>query len=81
MEGRITYLLFMFTVGRIVVQTVCNSRKMFTCGKYAPCTIVTAEGKLWFLKLSDLQIDLFDHAMFSRENFSCLFRIYEHVCR
>ena len=74
MEGRITYLLFMFTVGRIVVQTVCNSRKMFTCGKYA-------EGKLWFLKLSDLQIDLFDHAMFSRENFSCLFRIYEHVCR
>ncbi|XP_044181464.1 glutamate receptor 2-like isoform X1 [Acropora millepora] len=32
MEGRITHLLFMFTVSRIVVQTKCTSRKMFTCG-------------------------------------------------
>ncbi|XP_015753332.1 PREDICTED: glutamate receptor 2-like isoform X2 [Acropora digitifera] len=32
MQGRITYLLFLFTVGRIVVQTVCTSQKVFTCG-------------------------------------------------
>ncbi|XP_067046387.1 glutamate receptor 4-like isoform X2 [Acropora muricata] len=32
MEGRITYLFFVFAVGRIVVQTVCTSQKMFTCG-------------------------------------------------
>ncbi|XP_067046394.1 glutamate receptor 2-like isoform X1 [Acropora muricata] len=32
MEGRITYLLFLFTVGRIVVQTGSTSQKVFTCG-------------------------------------------------
>ena len=58
MKGRITYLLFMFIVGRIIIQTACTSRKMFTCGKSAHCTIVMTEEKVWSLKLSDLQIDL-----------------------
>ena len=59
MEGRIIHLLFMFTVSRIVVQTKCTSRKMFTCGKSAHCVIVKTEEKVWPLKSSDLQIDLF----------------------
>ena len=58
MEGRINYLLFMFTVGRILVKTVCTSQKMFTCGKSAHCAIVITEEKVWPLKLSDLP-DLF----------------------
>ena len=59
MEGRITYLLFMFTVGRIVVQTKCTSRKMFSCGKSVHCNIIITEEKVWPLKSTDLQIDLF----------------------
>ena len=47
MDGRITYLLLMFTFGRIVVQTVCSSREMFTCGKSVHCTIVVTEEKVW----------------------------------
>ena len=47
MDRRITYLLFMFTFGRIVVKTVCSSWEMFTCGKSAHCTIGIKEDKVW----------------------------------
>ena len=54
MEGRITYLFFVFAVGRIVVQTVCTSQKMFTCGKSAHSSVVITEEKVWPLKSADL---------------------------
>ena len=82
MEGRTTYLLFMFTVGRIVEQTVCTSQKMFTCGKSAHCTIVITEEKVWPLKLTDLQIDLIAFLIqitsCFRGNFSLVFS--EFIC-
>ena len=85
MEGRIAHLLFMFIVGRIVVQTKCTSRKMFTCGKSAHCAIVhDNRGKSMAIKIvrSSNRPVCFpnaDHVMFWRE-FFCLFRIYFYVC-
>ena len=60
MEERMTYLLFMFTVGRFVIQTLCTSQKKFTCGKSAHCTIVITEEKVWPIDLFSLYI-LFSH--------------------
>ena len=85
MDGRITYLLFMFTLGRVVVQTKCTSRKMFTCGKSAHCTIVHDGGKRMAIKIvrsSNKPICFCntDYVMVSREIFSCLFKIYEYIC-
>ena len=54
MEGRITYWLFLFTVGRVVVQTGSTSQKVFTCGKSVHSSIVITAGKVWPLKSSDL---------------------------
>ena len=84
MKGRITYLLFMFTINQIVVPTVCNARKRFTCGKYAHCTIVMTKEKCIAIKIirSSKRPVCFpnaDHVMFSREIFSCLFRIYAYI--
>ena len=65
MEGRITYLLLMFTFGQILVQTVCTSREMFTCGKSAHCTIVAVD-KAWPLNFqlhSKVKVNIYASTM------------------
>ena len=85
MQGRITYLLFLFTVGRIVVQTMCTSQKVFTCGKSTHSSIVITEGKVWPLISSDLYKGLFvfqiaDHVLFFEGNFLLSFQnLFVHM--
>ena len=82
MDGRITYLLFMFTFGRIVVQTKFTSRKMFICGKslyhrYDGRTRMAI--KMVRSSKKPICFRNTDYVMVSREIFSCLFRIYEYI--